>query len=480
MTGKSILLSAVIILEIFAAFFFSHSSFSQINFNDKTYPYGIKPASAAAWVASTNYDKWTSDFVTSSYAGGFKRVNYPESYYLSYTISAAMGYGMLLAAYHGDQELFDDFFGFVNLHKNKRGLMSWYIPYNGVNPADGTGEYNSATDADEDIAWSLIIANVQWGSDGIINYKSEAIKIIDSLYTYNVDTTNWILKPGDLFGDTNCVNPSYFALSYYPFFAELTSNNGWNEVRARCIEVLTAASNLNSTGLIGSWSDQFGGMPLSCTGHTEDYEYAAARIPWRVGLDYLWNGNQDSKYICERIINWTLTAPINSNASTISEAYYKNGSEKSWEINNTIISGFQTAAMASDNADWLNALYSENLSREDPWYFNRALKLISLFIATGNFWPPPPSQQVAISEVKEEKALIIFPNPSRGEFSIKGLNPKEEFCQLDIYNMIGESIFHKTKISGECIMDLSDQPEGIYFAVLKEKDKILVQKLIIH
>lgn len=476
MTNKSNLLSAFVILEMFTSF----SSFSQVNFNDKTHSYGIRPASAEAWVAGTNYDKWTTDFVTSTNAGGFKRVKYPESDYLSYTISAAMGYGMLLAAYRGDQELFDNFFGFVNLHKNKRGLMSWYIPSNGVNPADGTGEYNSATDADEDIAWALFIANFQWGSTGNINYKNEAIKIIDSLYKYNVDTTTWILKPGDSFGDTDCINPSYFALSYYPFFAKLTLNDGWYEVRNKCIEILTSISNLNSSGLIGSWSDQFGGLPLSCAGHAEDYEYAAARIPWRVGLDYLWNGTPESKYICERIINWTLTPPINGDAGSIREAYYKNGVEKSSRINNTIISGFQTAAMASGSANWLDTLYVENLFREDTWYFNRALKLISLFIATGNFWPPPPIQQVLVSEVKEEKTFIIFPNPSRGEFTINGLNAEAEFCQLDIYNMLGESIFHKSKVPGECLMDLSDQPEGIYFAILKEKDKISIQKLIIQ
>ena len=45
--------------------------------------------------------------------------------------------------------------------------MCWQIPYDGEKPNLRINEwYDAATDGDEDIAFALIIANHQWGSNG--------------------------------------------------------------------------------------------------------------------------------------------------------------------------------------------------------------------------------------------------------------------------------------------------------------------------
>ncbi|MBI2966933.1 MAG: T9SS type A sorting domain-containing protein [Bacteroidetes bacterium] len=453
--------------------------YCQVSFNDKTYPYGIKPSPALSSTATTEYNKWKTAFVTSTNAGGFQRVMYQQSSNFTYTASEGIGYGMLLAAYHADQSLFDDLFGFLQLHKNKRGLMCWNIPYSGVTPLDGSGEYNSATDADEDIAFSLIIADIQWGSSGNIDYKNEASAIIDSLYKYCVDPISGLLKPGDVYGDSSCLNPSYFAISYYPHFAALSLNNGWNTVRSKCVQILDTASALNSTGLIGDWSDQYGGLPASCSWRSSEYEYDASRITWRVGLDFLWNGNPDSKLICQKIINWTLTSPINGNASVITDGYYKTGAQKSSNKNNPIIAGFQTGAMTTTEGTWLNNLYNQNLLREDDWFYNRTVKVLSLFVASGNFWSPAGVISVPQNS-NDEISFNLYPNPASGKFN---LISRYIVIQIEIYNVLGEKVYEEAPtLKGAHTFSVSlfspGLGQGIYFIKVRTEKELFSQKII--
>ena len=481
------------IVWIMAGFFQQMTStIAQIPFNDKTYPFGIKPASASASTATAEYNNWKTDFVTTINAGGFQRVKYPQASNFTYTASEGIGYGMVLAAYHNDKLLYDDLFGFFNLQKNKRGLMCWNIPFSGIKPLDGSPDYNCATDADEDIAFSLIIANVQWGSSGNINYINEAAVLIDSLYKYCVDSVFYLLKPGDVYGDANCLNPSYFSLSYYSYFSALTYNSGWDSVRVKGASVLSSASSLNSTGLVGDWADEFGGLPSSCSWRPVEYEYDASRIPWRVGIDYLWNGSADSKTICDKIINWTLTSPISGNASVITDGYYKNGIQKGTNKNNPVISGFQTGAMASANGTWLNNLYNENLLRNDDWFFNRTTKVLSLFTASGNFWSPA-SQTLNIQEPEEEKCFSVFPNPMVWSAVIYSNARYIENCSIKIFDVAGNIVKNDSNINpagfGFISNGVNQFPftiergciaSGIYILEISSKTKTERTKLIIN
>lgn len=377
-----------ILLFLFTFSIICPDTFSQVEFGNKKYPYGIKPASAQAEYARSEYEQWKKDFVTAENAGGYQRVVYDQSNSFAYTASEGIGYGMLLSAYINDRILFDQLFGFFSIHKNKRGLMCWKIPADGITPKDRTGEYNCATDGDQDIAMALLIADIQWGSKGKVLYKKEAVRLLDSLYRYCVIPQTGILKPGDTYGGSDCLNPSYFALSYYPVFAKATSTSGWLKVHTKSLEILQAASALTTTGLIGDWTDEKGEIPSGCTWRPADYGYDACRIPWRTGLDYLWNGNKDAQLIDEKICKWIAASHFSENEMPVTDGYYKNGTQKSPYKNNPVIAGFQTAAMTTNHQALLDKLYNQNISRTDNWFYNRTQKVISVFIATGNFWSP--------------------------------------------------------------------------------------------
>ena len=72
---------------------------------------------------------------------------------------------------------YDGLFNFYKDHRNKHGyLMAWSQDKNckSIDPS-------SATDGDMDIAYSLLLADKQWGSNGAVNYLEEAQNMIPLL-----------------------------------------------------------------------------------------------------------------------------------------------------------------------------------------------------------------------------------------------------------------------------------------------------------
>ena len=122
----------------------------------------VMPTGSKFMDAATAYAKWKVDLITTSGAGGFVRVTRPNSpgNAVNSTASEGIGYGMLVAVYMDEQDVFDKLWKYEQLHLNARGLMDWQIDPEGTAPS-GTG---AATDGDEDMAFALIMADKKWGA----------------------------------------------------------------------------------------------------------------------------------------------------------------------------------------------------------------------------------------------------------------------------------------------------------------------------
>jgi len=124
------------------------------------------------------------------------------------THSEAHGYGMITSVLMaGDGEFadpdakkyYDGMFYMFDEHRsqNSPDLMSWQILDNGSGGERDTADY-SATDGDMDIAYSLILAHYQWGSDGDIDYLGEAEQIISSgIKVFDMNPENMRTMLGD-------------------------------------------------------------------------------------------------------------------------------------------------------------------------------------------------------------------------------------------------------------------------------------------
>jgi len=245
------------------------------------------------------YEKWKADTVTGDGAGGFLRVKRSKEPSLepNSTVSEGIAYGMLIAVYMGDQSLFDGLWKYEQTCLGMNGLMDWYMLADGKQRGpNGSG---AASDADEDMAWALLMADRQWGGKGSLgeSYLNIAKKQIDLVYSKEIQDDK-LLKPGDGWGGWGTVNPSYFAPSYYRAFAKATGNDKWNDVLQTSYDVL--AKSLNSAnknmdnGLVPAWCSSdgvpnggaFANGPASPT----HYQYDSCRTPFRIGLDYCQNG----------------------------------------------------------------------------------------------------------------------------------------------------------------------------------------------
>jgi endo-1,4-beta-D-glucanase Y len=250
------------------------------------------------------YDQWKQDTVTSDGAKGFRRVKRPNEHGLdaNSTVSEGIAYGMLIAVYMNDQSLFDDLWQYEQQFVDgKTGLMNWYIKADGSGPAEGGS--GPATDADEDMAFALVMASKQWGGQGKLGKSYLDIAKDTMIKMWNNEVWDYkYLRPGP-WGDGSTLNLSYFAPAYYKLFATIDTSEpsrNWKQLTDTMYTVLSAslsASNGNAdNGLVPAWCDSNGkpnGGAFGATGGPSptNYQYDSCRTPFRIGLDWCWNGD---------------------------------------------------------------------------------------------------------------------------------------------------------------------------------------------
>jgi endo-1,4-beta-D-glucanase Y len=207
-------------------------------------------------------------------------------------VSEGIAYGMLLSVYANDQNTFDNLWKYEQLFPDNHGLMNWYIGPDGT--VQGTG---AATDADEDMAFALIMADKRWGGQGTLSttYLSAAKTLIGLIWQYEVDASrNHVLTSGDQ-SDGSVINISYFAPAYYRAFGRVANTAAnWKMVIDTSYTVISATLNTQNgnaqNGLVPAWSTP-AGVPMTPpgTGMPLYHQLDSCRTPFRLGQDYCWN-----------------------------------------------------------------------------------------------------------------------------------------------------------------------------------------------
>ncbi len=253
------------------------------------------PTGASVADATAAYNKWKTDLVVSDGARGFLRVRRPNSSgaVVNSSNSEGIAYGMLLAVYANDQNTFDNLWKYEQLFPDNHGLMNWYIAPDG-NSVLGSG---AATDADEDMAFALIMADKRWGGQGTLSttYLAAAKTLIGLIWQYEVDASrNHVLTSGDQ-SDGSVINISYFAPAYYRAFGRVANTaSNWKMVIDTSYTVISATLNAQNgntqNGLVPAWSTP-AGVPMTPpgTGMPLYHQLDSCRTPFRLGEDYCWN-----------------------------------------------------------------------------------------------------------------------------------------------------------------------------------------------
>ena len=78
---------------------------------------------------------------------------------------------------------------------------------------------------------------------------------------------------------------------------------------------------------------------------------------------------------------------------------------------------------------------------------------------------------------KLQEQVNVHPNPSHGIFNIALPTPKES-VQVEIYNLSGRQQLEYLIIKDKGVIDLSKQPNGIYFVKVIHQQQVITQKIV--
>lgn len=395
--------------------------------NSNAYPYGLKSLATDQDSANSmllrEWEDWKNSRITTSGAGGYRRVQTSGSQDFT-TCSEGMGYGMLLSVYFNERDLFDDLYRYAKKYFNGDGLMDWSIDANGQVASTG-----AATDGDEDMATALVFAHKRWGSSGTINYEQEAKTYINNLFRYCVEPGTYVLKPGN-WGGSDALNPCYFVPAWYRIYADFTGNKDWLKVADKSYEILDQIAKYNSgTGLVPDWCKADGTeQKLTVWNGMSKYEYSydAARMPWRIALDYSWFGTQEAKDYCDKVSAFFK----NIGPENIVDGYSLTG-QKTGEWHNASFVGTTAAGfLTGEDLSFGQKMYNETVKVEDTAphdYYGNTLRMLTMLYMTGNF---PNLYNASVSNTPTPTPTQT-PTPTSNKYVVGDINGDSSFNSID-------------------------------------------------
>ena len=353
----------------------------------------------------TAYDRWKANYVVRAGrdAAGHQRyriaLGKPAMADHAITVSEGQGYGMLIVAHLAGhdpeaQEIVDGLWRFRLAHPSEIDdrLMDWRVP-------GGEGN-DSAFDGDCDIAYGLLLADAQFGSDGAIDYLAEFSRTSAGILGSTIGPQSRLPMLGD-WVDANGATynqdtprTSDFMPGHFRPFACATGNGVWDMVAEACLDTIDTLQTDFSpdTGLLPDFVQE-GPRPADAGflegAHDGDYSYNAGRDPWRLGTDALLNGDGRSAAQARAITAWAetttggepgnLRAGYRLDGATLADTNY---------FTTFFAAPLGVAAMTDPTLQgWLNAIYGAvyNVSEN---YYEDSVTLLCMLVMSGNFWDP--------------------------------------------------------------------------------------------
>lgn len=324
----------------------------------------------ASSMTQSAYDSWKSSYVTTASPG--LRVRRPENN--NDTVSEGIGYGMLAAVYLNDQGTFDGLWAFTKAHLDVDGLMNWHLNADGSTASGGAG---SATDADEDIAFALLMASDQWKG---ATYLSDGVAMVGNIRNFELFTDGSI-QNGDAWNSKNTLYPDYFSPAYYRVFARATNDPYWSgtviDQGYKHLAALTGTAGLipNSTNLQNALDAG------SCSGCDLKYGYDACRTPWRIGMDYCWNNEPRALAYLMAIGGYFKN---NGGIAGIGDGYTSpNGPKTGFNQNSAFAGPVGVAGMVAGFGTVRDDAFMFNPADNNS-YFAQSLRVLSMLMMSGN------------------------------------------------------------------------------------------------
>ena len=381
------------------------------------------------------YRQWKKHYILPGCTEGEAYVWFEGTKGSNICVSEGQGYGMMIVALMAGfdstaQDTYDALFRFYKSHPSTTSphLMAWMQTKNCRSLDGGT-----ATDGDMDIAYSLLLADAQWGNHSNIPYREEALEMIAAIRREEINPLTYIVMEANAESprskDYYDMRSSDFMPEHIRAFRQATGDPTWDSVLNNNYRVFHYLQDTYSpeAGLIPDFirhirlrpGQGYAGNPLPVAhgdaADAEDaseamsaipaqpnyleskydglYNFNACRVPWRIAADYLVSGDRRAATFLAPINTWIRTT-TKGNPDNISAGYDLSGADLPHRYFEALcfICPFAVSAMASpDNQEWLNKCwdYIARFKLKDFDYYDNSIKMINMIILSGNYWAPP-------------------------------------------------------------------------------------------
>jgi endo-1,4-beta-D-glucanase Y len=307
---------------------------------------------------------------------------------------------MMLAAYMNDKAVFDGLYKVTRIATSHRvsGFMAWRL-YDNCAPSSSS-DWQSATDGDLDIAYALLLADRQWGSGGGVDYRGRANDIIWSLAEWGLSDDQSFIPLGDWVHAGSGVlrtamRPSDFMPDHFRAFRAVTGDDRWQRGLDNIYGVLSTVQN-KMGGLVPDFIVDADGDPSAAPGQVLEtaadgtYGVNACRVPWRVGVDYLVNGDSRAKNFASWLTSEADDLAGGTPGNFVGKYYSASGSYYSTDTRGALFytGPLGVGAMAGTDQSWLNALWEHARSAPKSVYYQDTIRVLSMVAMSGNWWSP--------------------------------------------------------------------------------------------
>lgn len=364
------------------------------------------------------YLQWKKHYILDGCNPGEKYVWFEGTRGKNICVSEGQGYGMMIVALMAGfdssaQETYDCLYRYYRSHPSTTSpdLMAW-MQTRYCRSVDG----GTATDGDMDIAYSLLLADAQWGRHSNIPYRQKALEMINAIKREEINPVTYIVMEAN--GENRWSHDFYdmrssdFMPDHIRAFRQATGDSAWDSVLNNNYQVFHYLQDTYSpdAGLVPDFikhihlkTDSLGEEQISAvpaqphyleSKYDGVYNFNACRVPWRIAADYLVSGDRRAAEFLSRINPW-IRGTTSGNPDNISAGYNLSGQDLPHRYFEALcfICPFAVAAMASpDDQQWLNKLwnYITQFKMKDFDYYDNSIKMIDLIILSGNYWAPPP------------------------------------------------------------------------------------------
>lgn len=355
---------------------------------------------------STFYQQWKKRYIKADAGEGLYYVSVEGTVERNVCVSEGQGYGMIIVAIMAGADpsahkIYDGLFHFYKLHpsENSQHLMAWAQKKNFED-----FQKSSAADGDLDMAYSLLLADVQWGSGGNINYCKEAQQMIEAIknqeinsQTFSVVLSNAVEQTSRDYFDTRS---SDFMPAHFKVFSKISGDELWLKVIDNTYKLFSSFQEKYSpdAGLLPDFIEHLDDIPEPARAmyleskYDGCYNYNACRNPWRIATDYLLYGDKRAKVMVEKINKW-IYEKSRGNPADICAGYTLEGDVirgRNYEAMSFIAPLAVSAMVEKKNQQWVNKLwnYVIGVGIDDSDYFGNTIKMFNIIILSGNYWDP--------------------------------------------------------------------------------------------